>query len=375
MRQRQRLRHAATCSATAATSATTPSTCRLRRAATTARRAASTSRTRSSSATTSASVVGARVDKFAYIDDAGLLAAHGAHLQAVAGSDGARVVQPRVPRAVAHQQLPRRRRIVNQVNLGAINPAFAPAGGPLQLPGERRRQPGPDARSRSTPYEIGLHRRHQQARDGVARRSTTTRPRTTIFFTQTGRYRAPNPPPGGWPSAGAAAGRATALGVLEVLPPPCAGADGAVHSGGLPSDFSYRNLGTVQEQGHRARRRRRRQPRRSTSSPTTRTRRAGSRLRHLGSEPAAEQPLQRRVQLQPGPLPGQHVASATWTRRTGRTCSTRASTARPTAYTQVNGAFGVKWAKDKVTTTHQGRSTCSTRRSSRTSSATSSSGR
>ena len=58
-----------------------------------------------------------------------------------------------------------------------------------------------------------------------------------IFFTQTGRYRAAAPPPG-WPLPAV---------VLEVLPPPCTSA--MCTTGGLPSEFSYRNLGTVKNKG------------------------------------------------------------------------------------------------------------------------------
>ena len=92
----------------AATSATTASTCRWRRSAIRARRPASTARTRSSSSERCRRwVVGGRVDTFSSLDGAGVLAAHDVHVQAGAGADGARVVQPRLSRAVARQQLPR----------------------------------------------------------------------------------------------------------------------------------------------------------------------------------------------------------------------------------------------------------------------------
>jgi outer membrane receptor for ferric coprogen and ferric-rhodotorulic acid len=69
-----------------------------------------------------------------------------------------------------------------------------------------------------------------------------------IFFTQTGRYRATNPPPG-WTTALAPLPPALALGVLEVLPPPCPSLTAECTSGGLPSEFSYRNLGEVINKG------------------------------------------------------------------------------------------------------------------------------
>ena len=69
-----------------------------------------------------------------------------------------------------------------------------------------------------------------------------------IFFTQPARYRATNPPPG-WVAALAPLPPASALGVLEVLPPPCASLTEPCTSGGLPSEFSYRNLGEVINKG------------------------------------------------------------------------------------------------------------------------------
>ncbi len=59
-----------------------------------------------------------------------------------------------------------------------------------------------------------------------------------IFFTQTGRYRAAAPPPG-WPLPPV---------VLEALPPPCV-PGASCTTGGLPSEFSYLNLGTVKNKG------------------------------------------------------------------------------------------------------------------------------
>jgi len=64
-----------------------------------------------------------------------------------------------------------------------------------------------------------------------------TKNKDEIFFTQTGRYRASAPPPG-WPLPPV---------VLEVLPPPCTSA--TCTSGGLPSEFGYRNLGTDKNKG------------------------------------------------------------------------------------------------------------------------------
>ena len=69
-----------------------------------------------------------------------------------------------------------------------------------------------------------------------------------IFFTQNGRYRATSPPPG-WTAALAPLPPTTALGVLEVLPPACASLTSACDKGGLPSSFTYLNLGTEKNKG------------------------------------------------------------------------------------------------------------------------------
>ena len=43
--------------------------------------------------------------------------------------------------------------------------------------------------------------------------------------------------------------RLTALGILEVLPPPCPSLTAPCTTGGLPSEFSYRNLGDNRNKG------------------------------------------------------------------------------------------------------------------------------
>ena len=54
-------------------------------------------------------VVGARVDRFDYIDDFVFSPRDAVHDQAGGGPDVPRLVQPRLPFAVGHQQLPRPR--------------------------------------------------------------------------------------------------------------------------------------------------------------------------------------------------------------------------------------------------------------------------
>ena len=61
----------------------------------------------------------------------------------------------------------------------------------------------------------------------IAKRATVTaafyynKSKDDIFFTQTGRYRASNPPPGWVAKTAPVVGPVLSLGILEVLPPPC----------------------------------------------------------------------------------------------------------------------------------------------------------
>jgi outer membrane receptor protein involved in Fe transport len=134
--------------------------------------------------------------------------------------------------------------IVNQVNLGAINPLFA--GRTFNFPVNAIGNTDLSEESIES-YEI--------AYTGViAKRATVsvavyfTQNKDEIFFTQTARYRALSPPPG-WTAALAPLPPATALGVLEVLPPPCPSLTTPCTTGGLPSEFGYRNLGTNKNKG------------------------------------------------------------------------------------------------------------------------------
>ena len=124
--------------------------------------------------------------------------------------------------------------IINQLNLGQINPALA--GVTYNFP---VRAIGNEALTEESTqsFEVGYTGIiNNRATVSAAVYFTTNH--DEIFFTQTGRYRAAAPPPG-WPLPAV---------VLEVLPPPCA--PGApCTTGGLPSEFSYRNLGTVKNKG------------------------------------------------------------------------------------------------------------------------------
>jgi outer membrane receptor protein involved in Fe transport len=123
--------------------------------------------------------------------------------------------------------------IVNQLNLGAINPALN--GVIYNFPVSAV---GNEALTEESlqAYEIGY--------TGVIKNRATVSAavywnenQDEIFFTQTGRYMPPSPPPG-WPLPPI---------VLAALPPPCVTLP--CTTGGLPSEFSYRNLGTVKNKG------------------------------------------------------------------------------------------------------------------------------
>jgi outer membrane receptor protein involved in Fe transport len=123
--------------------------------------------------------------------------------------------------------------IVNQLNLGAINPALA--GVVYNFP---VRAIGNEALTEESlqAYEVGY--------TGVINKRATVSAavywnenQDEIFFTQTGRYLPATPPPG-WPLPPV---------VLAALPPPCLTLP--CTSGGLPSEFSYRNLGKVKNRG------------------------------------------------------------------------------------------------------------------------------
>jgi iron complex outermembrane receptor protein len=114
--------------------------------------------------------------------------------------------------------------LLNQVNLSLISPALSQFVFPFRAVGN------PDLEQETmTAYEIGY--------TGVLnRRATVTAAvywNTTddaIFFTQADRYTAANPPVT-WPPQ-------VPTFVLDLIPPP-----------GLPSLFTYRNLGTVKDKG------------------------------------------------------------------------------------------------------------------------------
>lgn len=167
--------------------------------------------------------IGARLDKFDVIDDV------------VFSPRTALIIKPRPEHAIRLSYNKAFRSpslvnnfldvtIVNQLNLGLLNPALA--GRLFNFP--VRAIGNEDLTEESIQaFEIGY--------TGIVNNRATvsaavywTTHKDQIFFTQTDRYRGALPPPG-WPLPPA---------VLDLIPPP-----------GLPSEFSYRNLGEVDNKG------------------------------------------------------------------------------------------------------------------------------
>jgi outer membrane receptor protein involved in Fe transport len=140
--------------------------------------------------------------------------------------------------------------IINQIDLAQINPAFAALPNRFfNFPVHATGNQGLSEESIQA-VEVGYT-------GNVGNRATIsaavywTRNQDEIFFTQTGRYRAvvpPGPPPG-WLQSLPGVPPQQALGILEVLPPPCPSPTSECTTGGLPSSFSYLNLGVNRNQG------------------------------------------------------------------------------------------------------------------------------
>lgn len=177
--------------------------------------------------------LGARIDKFDNIDDA-VFSPRVALILKPAAAHAVRVSYNKAFRSPSLINNFLETTIVNQLNLGAINPALAGVvyNFPVRAVGSE------ELTEESTEsYEV--------AYTGVINNRATvsaavyfTQNEDEIFFTQVGRYRAAAPPPG-WPLPPV---------VLEVLPPVCVPGQPCT-TGGLPSEFSYRNLGTVKNKG------------------------------------------------------------------------------------------------------------------------------
>jgi outer membrane receptor protein involved in Fe transport len=223
--------------------------------------------------------------------------------------------------------------IINQLNLGLINPLLA--GQVYNFP---VRAVGNESLAEESidSFEVG-YTGVIMSRATVSAAVYFTTNHDEIFFTQVGRYRAAAPPPN-WPLPAV---------VLEALPPPCVSA--TCTTGGLPSQFSYLNLGKNKNKGF-----------------------------ELGVDGAVTQGLNVFVnysyQDEPEPdfaiseinLPPTNRFNAGFNFSQGHflgnfsvsyvddayfqdVLDARFAGATQ-AYTQVNGAFGVKFLRDKVTT-------------------------
>ena len=224
--------------------------------------------------------------------------------------------------------------IINQLNLGLVNPALAGVNYNFPV-----RAVGNESLTEESTESFEV------AYTGIINNRATvsaavyfTTDRDSIFFTQTGRYRAAAPPPA-WPLPAV---------VLEVLPPPCTSA--VCTTGGLPTEFSYRNLGTTKNKGVEL----------GIDGAVNRALNVYANY-SWQAEPEPDFPLSE-INLPPqnrfnagfsfsqgrflGNLSASYVDDAFWQDVLD------ARYAGPTdAYTQVNGAFGVKFAGDKVTAT------------------------
>ncbi len=278
--------------------------------------------------------LGARIDKFGSIEDA-VFSPRVALILKPSADHAIRVSYNKAFRAPSLINNYLETTIINQLNLGLINPALAGVtyNFPVRAIGNESLTEE-DTESIEVGYTGVINNR---ATVSAAVYFTTNH--DEIFFTQTGRYRAAAPPPG-WPLPAV---------VLEVLPPPCV-PGAACTTGGLPSEFSYRNLGTVKNKGV-----------------------------ELGVDGAVNRALNLFAnyswQAEPEPdfalsevnLPPTHRFNAGLNFSQGRFLGNfsvsyvddaffqdvlDARFAGPTeAYTQVNGAFGVRFAGDRVTAT------------------------
>jgi iron complex outermembrane receptor protein len=168
-------------------------------------------------------VVGGRVDKFSSIDSA-VFSPRTTLLVKPDNSQTLRFSFNRAFRAPSFINNHLRTTVLNEVNLSAISPLLARFVLPVGAVGN------PDLDQETlTAYEIGY--------TGVLRNRATVSASVYwntlddgIFFTQVGNY-TPASPPATWPAL-------IPTFVIGLIPPP-----------GLPSVFSYRNLGTVKDKG------------------------------------------------------------------------------------------------------------------------------
>jgi outer membrane receptor protein involved in Fe transport len=188
--------------------------------------------------------IGARVDRFSVLDNA-VFSPRTALILKPAADHAVRLSYNKAFRAPSLINNYLETTIVNQLNLGLINPLLA--GRVYNFPVNAVGNEALKEESTES-YEIA-YTGVINSRATVTAAYYYTKNTDDIFFTQSARYRAFAPPPG-WTAALAPLPPATALGVLEVLPPACNPPLGPnCTTGGLPSQFTYLNLGTVKNRG------------------------------------------------------------------------------------------------------------------------------
>jgi outer membrane receptor protein involved in Fe transport len=268
-------------------------------------------------------VVGGRVDKFSSIDDA-VFSPRTSVIVKPDATNSIRVSFNRAFRAPSFINNHLQTSVLNEVNLSLISPALARFIFPVAAVGN------PELKQESlTAYELGY--------TGVLnRRATITasvywnKTKDAIFFTPVAAYGPANPPPT-WPAVIPAA-------ALGFLPTP------------LPSVYTYRNLGTVKDKGLEL----------GVEAAATRDINVFVNYSYqadpviVGFDPReANAPANNRFNAGfnashgrfLGNLDVSYSGSAYWQdvldlRYAGTT----------DAYTLVNGAFGVRWAGEKVVT-------------------------
>jgi iron complex outermembrane receptor protein len=235
--------------------------------------------------------------------------------------------------------------IINQLQLSQINPAFAPLGAfnfeVNAVGNEQLLEESIEA------VELG-YTGILNERATISAAVYWTKNTDEIFFTQTARYRAQSPPRG-WVQALPILPPATALGILEVIPPPCPSLTAECTTGGLPSEFSYRNLGVNRNKGFEV----------GIDAAATRAVNVFANY-SFQAEPDPE------FDISEVNRPPRHRANAGFNFSQGIFLGNASVSfvdeaffqdvldARfhgPTeAYTQVNAAFGVRWLNDRLTT-------------------------
>ena len=171
-------------------------------------------------------VIGGRVDKFSSIDDA-VFSPRTTFMIKPTNDHTVRLSFNRAFRAPSFINNHINTAIINQLDLGLVNPALA--GRVFNFPVQAVGNPGLEQET-MTALELGYTGQFVDNRVLITAAVYRNEIENGIFFTPSARYGAANPPPG-WP-----------------LPPIVL--EGMAAAGSpLPSQFTYLNLGTVQDKG------------------------------------------------------------------------------------------------------------------------------